>query len=76
MAKEKAAKVKKPHLVRKSIGLFLALVLGIVVLAVNLVVLPMFGGLADKLMSTSNMDLDSATREATHAEAIAAADQI
>ena len=67
MAKEK--KTKKPHLIRKSIGLVLALFLALVAVALNLVVLPMAGSVVDRLMSTTQMDLDDATREATHAEA-------
>jgi len=75
MAK-KNERVKKPHLVRKSIGLVLALLLALVALAVNLVAMPIAGPLTDKIMSTASVDLDPTVREATVAQARATADQV
>ena len=76
MASSKASKPKKPHLIRKSIGLVLALVVALVAAAFNLVAVPMFGELGDKLVGSPQMSVDSALVEATTQEARATADQV
>ncbi len=74
--KKKTAPPQNPHLVRKSLFLVFALVVALLASALNLVVVPMFGTITDKIMGTAKMNLDADVRAATVQQARETADQV
>ena len=74
--KKKTVPPQNPHLVRKSLFLVFALVVALLASALNLVVVPMFGTITDKIMGTAKMNLDADVRAATVQQARETADQV
>ncbi|MDO5710002.1 MAG: glycoside hydrolase family 3 C-terminal domain-containing protein, partial [Coriobacteriales bacterium] len=74
--KKKTAPPQNPHLVRKSLFLVLALVFALAATMLNLVVVPMFGVLTDKIMAKAKMNLDPEVRAVTIQQARDTANQV
>ncbi len=74
--KKKTAPPQNPHLVRKSLFLVLALVFALAATMLNLVVVPMFGVLTDKIMAKAKTNLDPEVRAVTIQRARDTANQV